>query len=135
MVASGLFECSACIVEAVAAAGDQRLNDTDGVVLCGALSLLRAGWEQQGCEARIRRLAHSLTFCLQYDLDVMNQLGVATAAYAAQLCTPTHRYCTTCRVDNGNDCVSLRLFCQAALCLEETRVDRNSPFPSNPLMA
>ena len=87
IVASGLFDECASAVAAVAAAGVEGLHDTDHAALSGSLMLLRNCRGQPGCEAKIRQLAPALAFCLEHDLDVMEQLGVTTGSYAAQICT------------------------------------------------
>jgi hypothetical protein len=87
IVASGLFDECASAVAAVAAAGVEGLHDTDHDALFCSLALLRNCRGQPGCEAKIRRLAPALAFCLEHDLDQMEQLGLTTASYAAQICT------------------------------------------------
>ena len=87
MVASGLFDECASAVAAVAAAGVEGLHDTNHVALLSSLGVLRNCRSQPGCEAKIRRLAPALAFCLEHDLDWMEQLGITTASYAAQICT------------------------------------------------
>ena len=87
VVASGLFDECASAVAAVAAAGVEGLQDTDHATLLSSLALLRNCRSQPGCEAKIRRLAPALAFCLEHDLDSMEQLGMTTASYAAQICT------------------------------------------------
>ena len=86
-VASGLFEECASAVTAFAAAGVEGLHDTNHAALAGSLTLLRNCRSQPGCEAKIRRLAPALAFCLEHDLDCVEQLGMTTASYAAQICT------------------------------------------------
>ena len=86
MVASGLFDECASAVAAVAAAGVEGLHDTNHAALVCSLTVLRNCRSQPGCEAKIRRLAPALAFCLEHDLDGMEQLGVTTASYAAQIC-------------------------------------------------
>ena len=87
MVASGLFDECASAVAAVAAAGVEGLHDTNRVALLGSLCVLRNCRSQPGCEAQIRRLAPALAFCLEHDLDHMEQLGITTGGTAAQICT------------------------------------------------
>ena len=87
MVASGLFDECISAVAAVAAAGVEGLHDTNHIALFHSLCLLRNCRSQPGCEAKIRRLASALAFCLEHDLDSLEQLGMTTASYAAQLCT------------------------------------------------
>jgi hypothetical protein len=87
MITSGLFDESASAVAAVAAAGVEGLHDTDHCALFHSLCVLRNCRSQPGCEAKIRRLASALAFCLEHDLDSLEQLGMTTASYAAQLCT------------------------------------------------
>jgi hypothetical protein len=87
IVASGLFDESATAVAAVAAAGVEGLHDTNHCALFHSLCVLRNCRSQPGCEAKIRRLASALAFCLEHDLDFMEQIGMTTASYAAQLCT------------------------------------------------
>ena len=87
VVASGLFDECASAVAAVAAAGVEGLQDTDHATLFSSLVTLRNCRSQPGCEAKIRRLAPALAFCLEHDLDCVEQLGMTTASYAAQICT------------------------------------------------
>ena len=87
IIASGLFDECVSAVAAVAAAGVERLHDTNGPVLAMSLGLLRACRSQPGCEAKIRQLAPALVFCLEHDLDFVEQLGITSAGTAAQLCT------------------------------------------------
>jgi hypothetical protein len=86
MVASGLFDECISAVAAIAAAGVEGLHDTDHTALLGSLTLLRNCRSQPGCEAKIRRLAPALAFCLEHDLEYMEQLGITTGSYAAQIC-------------------------------------------------
>ena len=87
IVTSGLFDECASAVAAVAAAGVEELHDTNHVALLSSLVMLRNCRSQPGCEAKIRRLAPALAFCLEHDLDLSEQLGMTTASYAAQICT------------------------------------------------
>ena len=87
IVASGLFDECASAVAAVAAAGVEGLHDTNHAALSCSLAVLRNCRSQPGCEAKIRRLAPALAFCLEHDLDNAEQLGMTTASYAAQICT------------------------------------------------
>ena len=86
MVASGLFDECISAVAAVAAAGVEGLHDTDHTALLGSLTLLRNCRSQPGCEAKIRRLAPALAFCLEHDLEYLEQFGITTGSYAAQIC-------------------------------------------------
>ena len=86
-VASGLFDECISAVAAVAAAGVEGLHDTNHSALLSSLCALRNCRGQPGCEAKIRRLAPALAFCLEHDLDQMEQLGATTGSYAAQICT------------------------------------------------
>ena len=87
IVASGVFDECASAVAAVAAAGVEGLQNTDHNALINSLLVLRNCRGQPGCEAKIRRLAPALAFCLEHDLDCLEQLGMTTASYAAQICT------------------------------------------------
>ena len=87
LVASGLFEECASAVSAVAAAGVEGLQDTNHQALVESLVMLRNCRSQPGCEAKIRRLAPALAFCLEHDLEYFGQLGNTTGSYAAQICT------------------------------------------------
>ena len=87
VVASGLFDECASAVAAVAAAGEEGLHDTNRTALLWSLGALRICRSQPGCEAKIRRLAPALDFCLEHDLDVIEQLGITTGSFAAQICT------------------------------------------------
>ena len=86
MVASGLFEECATAVEALAAAGVEGLHDTVHNTVYAPLAVLVHCRQQPGCEARIRTLAPALGFCLENELDIMEQLGATTASKAAQIC-------------------------------------------------
>lgn len=86
LVASGLFEECVSAVVAFAAAGAEGLHDTSHTSLGMTLNVLRNCHQQPGCEARIRSLAPALGFCLENDLDYMEQLGITSASYAAQIC-------------------------------------------------
>ena len=86
LVASGLFEECVSAVVAFAAAGTEGLHDTSHTSLSQALNMLRYCHHQPGCEARIRSLAPALGFCLENELDIMEQLGATTASKAAQIC-------------------------------------------------
>jgi hypothetical protein len=87
IVTSGMFDECTSAVAAVAAAGVEGLHDTNHIALFHSLCLLRNCRSQPGCEAKIRRLAPALAFCLEHDLDNAEQLGMTTASYAAQICT------------------------------------------------
>ena len=86
-VASGLFDECASAVAAVAAAGVEGLQDTNHIALLGSLCVLRNCRSKPSCEAKLRQLASALAFCLEHDLDCMEQIGVTTGVYAAQICT------------------------------------------------
>ena len=87
IVASGLFDECVSAVAAVAAAGVEGLHDTNRTALINSLLVLRNCRSQPGCEAKIRQLAPALAFCLEHDLDSMEQLGSTSARFAAQICT------------------------------------------------
>ena len=86
MVASGLFDECISAVAAVAAAGVEGLHDTNHAALAGSLAVLRNCLSQPGCEAKIRQLAPALAFCLEHDLDCIEQIGMTTGSTAAQIC-------------------------------------------------
>ena len=86
IVASGLFEECANGVASFAAAGVDGLGDVNYTALFAALFVLRTCRQQPGAEARIRSLAPALRWCLENDLDWMEQLGMTTGSYAAQIC-------------------------------------------------
>ena len=86
IVASGLFEECASGVASLTAAGVDGAGDVDHYALLSALSILRNCRQQPGAEARIRSLAPALEWCLEHDLDWMEQLGFTTGSYAAQIC-------------------------------------------------
>ena len=90
MVASEMFEECANGIAAVAAAGVEALDDTNHMVLSGMLRDLKNCRTQPGCEARIRQLAPALQFCMEHDLDCVQQLGSTTGSAAASLCTNSH---------------------------------------------
>ena len=86
IVASGFFEECANGVASFAAAGVDGLGDVNHAGLLCALAVLRSCRQQPGAEARIRSLAPALEWCLEHDLDWMEQLGMTTGSYAAQIC-------------------------------------------------
>ena len=85
-VASGLFDMCVEAVAAIAAAGVDGLRDTNHNGLCQTLSVIRDTRAQPGCEAKIRNMASALAFCLANDLNCIQEMGVATANTAAQIC-------------------------------------------------
>ena len=87
VVASEMFEECANGIAAVAAAGVEGLDDTNHRVLDWMLGILKNCRTQPGCEARIRQLAPALQFCMEHDLDMLQQLGHTTGSSAASLCT------------------------------------------------
>ena len=87
IVASGLFDECASAMAAVAAGGVEGLHDANLVVLCCAIQLVRNCRSLPGCEAKIRQLTPALAFHLEHDLDFMEQLGMTTGSFAAQICT------------------------------------------------
>jgi len=93
IVSSGLFEECASGVASLAVAGVDGLGDVnhEGAIL--ALSVLRYCRQQPGAEARIRSLAPALKRCLEHDLDWMEQLGMTTGSYAAQICESVAAHC------------------------------------------
>lgn len=86
MVASGLFEECASGVASLTDAGADRAGDVNHYALFQALCVLRNCRQRPGAEARIRSLAPALRWCLEHDLDCMEQLGMTTGSYAAQIC-------------------------------------------------
>ena len=86
IVASGLFEECLSGVASLADAGVDQLGDVDHGSLLKALSILNLCLRQPGAEARIRSLAPALEWCLAHDLDCLEQLGMTTGSYAAQIC-------------------------------------------------
>ena len=93
IVASGLFEECANGVASFAAAGVDGLGDVNRIALLNALIVLRTCRQQPGAEVRIRSLAPALEWCLEHDLDVLEQLGMTTGSYAAQICESLVAYC------------------------------------------
>ena len=75
IVETGLFEECAVAIASFAARGVDGLRDTHHLGLVCALLNLRNCCKQTGCEARIRSLAPALAFCLENDLDLMEQLN------------------------------------------------------------
>ncbi len=85
-VSSGLFNFCVEIVVAVASASAGDLQDISSLALFMALSWLPKCSSLVGCEAKIRGAATALAFCLENSLDVLAELGMTTAAYAARVC-------------------------------------------------
>ena len=92
-VASGLFEECANGVASFAAAGVDGLGDVNHTALGSALAVLKSCRQQPGAEARIRSLAPALKWCLEHDLDYLEQLGMTTGSYAAQICESVAPHC------------------------------------------
>jgi hypothetical protein len=85
-ITSGLFDLCLAAITAVASAGVDGLQDTNHGALCFALNLVRICRAQPECEDKIRGTANALAFCLMNDLDISTEVGVTTAAVAAQTC-------------------------------------------------
>ena len=85
-ISSGLFAMSVEAVAVFAAAGKSGLGDTDHYVVYQALAFLRNCRAEPGCDATIRSVAPALAFCLEHNLDCMEELGVTTQSNAAQVC-------------------------------------------------
>ena len=85
-VSSGLFELSLEAVAAFAAAGVDRLVDTDPGAVYHALGCLRYCRAEPGSELKIRSVAPALAFCLEHNLDLAEQVGATTQANAAAVC-------------------------------------------------
>ena len=108
MVASGLFEECASGVASFAVAGVDGLGNVQHGALICALSVLQSCRQHPGAEARIRRLAPALKWCLEHDLDWLEQLGTTTGSYAAQICEFLAAHCpATVQLPEGilNMCV------------------------------
>ena len=121
IVACGLFEESASSVAAITEAGGvDGPDDVNVYGLTQALGLLRQCHLHPGTEARLRSLAPALAWCLEHDLDVMEQCGVTTGAYAAQLCMSTHPRSHAARV--CADHVRVRRLCRLRTGRRQLRV-------------
>jgi hypothetical protein len=134
VVTSGIFEQAAATVAAFAARGVEGLQDTSHNALYSSLGILRNCCRQPGCEAAIRGgLARELAFCLENDLDLVEQLGVTTAASAAQICEATSTPSARERVCvlHTNDIGRLAVPTQAVACLAETKAAQSSPSRSS----
>ena len=93
IVSSGLFEECASGVASFAVAGVDGLGDVSHGAVFSVLGVLRNCRQQPGVEARIRSLAPALQWCLEHDLDWMEQLGTTTGSYAAQICESVAPHC------------------------------------------
>ncbi len=85
-VASGIFDKCTEFIVAVASAGVDGLQDVCHNAINYTLVILTKCRAEPGCEAKIRGAAGALAFCLEHDLDLMEQLGNTTGATAARLC-------------------------------------------------
>ena len=74
------------MLAAFAAAGVGGLGDTDHTVVFNALGHLRKCRGEPGCEAKIRRVAPALAFCLENSLDNLEELGLTTQGTAVDVC-------------------------------------------------
>jgi hypothetical protein len=97
-VASGLFDLCLEAIRAVAAAGADGLQDTHHGALYHTLNLVRICRAQPGCEEKIRSAADALAFCLINDLDFVAEMGITTAAAAAQICENPSLLCLAVHV-------------------------------------
>ena len=93
VVSSGLFKECASGVASFAVAGVDGLGDVNHGAVCTTLTVLRNCRQQPGAEARIRSLAPALQWCLEHDLDWIEQLGMTTGSYAAQICESVAAHC------------------------------------------
>ena len=93
IASSGLFEECASGVASFAVAGVDGLGDVNHGALLNTLCVLRNCRHQPGTEARIRSLAPALQWCLEHDLDWMEQLGMTTGSHAAQICESVAAHC------------------------------------------
>ena len=73
--------------------GLEWMAATSTVQLCLRADVLRTCRQQPGAEARIRSLAPALEWCLEHDLDHIEQLGYTTGSYAAQICESLAAVC------------------------------------------
>jgi hypothetical protein len=88
--ASGMFDLCIEAVAAFAAAGVDGLRDTHHGVLYQALVVVRDYRAHPGCEAKIRSVAGSLSFCLMNDLDYVREIGMTSSGNATSICeTPS----------------------------------------------
>ena len=85
-VSSGLLDLSVEAVVAFAAAGVDGLGDTDHCAVYSALGFFRYCRAEPGCETKIRSVAPALAFCLENNLDLMEDLGMTTQGNAASVC-------------------------------------------------
>ena len=93
IVSSGLFEECASGVASLAVAGVDGLGDITHESVLSALSVLRYCRQKPGAEARIRSLAPALKWCLEHDLEFLEQLGMTTGSYAALICESVAAHC------------------------------------------
>ena len=122
IVASGLFEECASGVASLAGAGVDRAGDVNHYALFLALTILRNCRQQPGAEARIRSLAPALRWCLGNDLDLMEQLGMTTGSYAAQICeSPASR----CPVAVVSTCMFLQAVASSGAMSQASRILRS----------
>ncbi len=92
ILASGCFEECISGIAAFAAAGVDGLDDVNHVALTMALVIVRFCRQLPGAEARIRSLAPALKWCLEHDTDCIEQMGMTSSAYAAQICETLHTH-------------------------------------------
>ena len=85
-VSSGLIDLSVVALAAFAGAGVDGLGDTDHIALVAALACLRNCRAEAGCDTQIRSVAPALAFCLDNNLDFMEEIGASSQGSAATVC-------------------------------------------------
>ncbi len=87
-VSSGVFDICLEIIEAFASVGTAGVQDTVRGIIVFALAMVGTCRDQPNCEARIRRVANALSFCLsqENELEFLQCLGISTSSRAAQVC-------------------------------------------------
>jgi hypothetical protein len=86
ILSSGLFDECVSAVHVVAAAGAQALHDTNIETLFQSIRVLIMCRAQTGCEAKIRSIAPALAFCLEHDIDYIEEMGSTIGSVATELC-------------------------------------------------
>jgi hypothetical protein len=97
---SGVVDCCIESVAAFGAQGTESFADTHNGIAYFTLSTVSKAMTLPGVEAKIRRVADALAFCLENDVVSISEMGNSTATAAARICEPMYSItvllCVTC---------------------------------------
>ena len=84
--ACGMFEACVSTIQHYEARGAENVPDTNGYLLGTALTAIqRSGLDFPGCREALRGAASALAFCMEHDIDCVQEIGSTCGSVAAQL--------------------------------------------------